>query len=113
MALFGRKKDEEDYEDEDELSVDEERSDRKLTRKFKDLKSENRKKRKEPPKPWGKKERILVLSIMALTLLISGVLALIARRDQIGVPTFNFNFEKPNFGSFSIFKEETIEIRKK
>lgn len=111
MALFGRKKDEydEEYEDEDEL-IEEEREDRKLTRKFKDLNKENRKKRKEPPKPWGKKERLMVLIILASTVLIAGILA-ISNQAHI-----SFNFSRPSFNldfsKINPFKEETIEIRK-
>lgn len=110
MGLFGKKK-EEEYEDEDEL-IEAEKEDRKLTRKFKDLNSENKKKRKEPPKPWGKKERLLVLSILVITVVLSGILALTARG-------FNFpNFSKvkisfPKFNFENIFGEETIVIGKK
>jgi hypothetical protein len=52
MGLFGRKN-EEEFDEEEGFSEEEELKDRKLTRKFRDLKSENRRKRKEPPKPWG------------------------------------------------------------
>ena len=117
MALFGKKKEElDEYEDEDGL-VEEERQDRKLTRKFKDLKSENKKKRKEPPKPWGKTERLLVLAVLLVTLLVSGILFVTSRGFQS--PNFSFDsfqniqFSKFDFSNLNIFKEETIEIRKK
>jgi hypothetical protein len=113
MALFGRNKDEDEdgeYEDEDEL-IEEERQDRKLTRKFKDLKRENRKKRKEPPKPWGKKERLTILIIIISTVLIAGILA-VSNQAHI-----TFNFAKPSFSfdfsKLNPFKEETITIQKK
>lgn len=125
MALFGKKKEElDEYEDEDGL-VEEERQDRKLTRKFKDLKNENKKKRKEPPKPWGKVERLIVLVVLVITILISGGLYLISRpnlqfvnnpglsNNNLQINTKNFQFPKINFDSLNIFKEETIEIRKK
>lgn len=101
MALFGRKK-EEDYEDE-------ERDFEKTPRKIRDLKPENKKKRKEPVKPWGKKERYIVLSILLGTVLVSGVLALTARDLKLpGLPRlspFSLNFSNP-------FREEVINVGK-
>lgn len=114
MALFGRgKKDDEDeeYEDDDELEVEDERKDRKLTRKFRDLTPENKKKRKEPPKPWGKKERLTVLVILVSSILIAGILAISNQAHlnfNLSKPSFSFDFSKLN-----LLKEETIEIRKK
>jgi hypothetical protein len=110
MALFG-KNGEEDYEDEDELLADEEKEDRRFTRNFKDLKPENRRKRKEPPKPWGKKERLLVLIFLLVTVVVSAVLALSATSRSFS--GFHINLSKPDFSFLNIFKEETIEIRKK
>lgn len=85
----------EDYEDEDSSydeastyarasadgSEDEGRRRRRRLsdREFKDLKSEYRKKRKEPKKPWGRKERLFVLTAILLTAGTSGILALSAR----------------------------------
>lgn len=117
MAFFNRKQ-EEEYEDEDELIIDEEKDNRKFTRKLKDLNSENKKKRIEPPKPWGKKERLLVLIFMAGTILVSGILYLMSHSD-LESPNIDFqsikNFQLPrlNFSFPNIFKEETIEIYKK
>jgi hypothetical protein len=114
MALFGRGKkedDDEEYEDDEELEIEDEREDRKLTRKFKDLKRENRKKRKEPPKPWGKKERLMILIILLSTVLIAGILAFSNQAHislQFGKPSLNLDFSKLN-----LFKEETIIIQKK
>ena len=113
MGLFGKKK-EEDFEEDEELELEDDLQDRKLTRKFKDLNSENRKKRKEPPKPWGKQERLIVLSVLVATLVISGVLFLTSNTNiSFKFPDFSFSFSKPDFSSFNIFKEETIEIRRK
>lgn len=113
MALFSRNENEdEEYEDEEELDLEEERQDRKFTRKFKDLKSQNKKKRKEPPKPWGKKERFMVLAIMAATIIIASALAIIAR----GANFSGFSklaLPKIDFPSLNFFKEETIIIQKK
>lgn len=95
MRLF-RKKDEEEI-DEEEL-IDE-----KLpSKRFRDLKPENRKKRKEPPKPWGKKERLVVLFVFAGTIVLSGILAASARSWKLpGLP-------KLTMPSFNLLKEETI-----
>ncbi len=94
MAIFGRNR-EEDYEDNSRL---------------KDLKPENKKKRKEPPKPWGKRERYLVLIAFLSTVLISGILALTARDYKFpGLPRLKFS----GFNLGSPFREETITIGKK
>lgn len=120
MKLFKRKKEDEEYDD-DELEVDEERGERRLTRKFRDFKPENQNlsagrqgKRKEPPKPWGRKERLIVLVALILTILISGILTLTShRRIFPGFSKFSFNFKKLDFRHLNIFGEETFEIRKK
>src|SRR4030042_2609872 len=75
-------------------------------RAFRDLRSENKKKRKEPPKPWGKFERILVLIIVLITAGTSAVLALSARAwklpglPRIAIPRISI--------SIPFFGEETI-----
>ncbi|KKQ92670.1 MAG: hypothetical protein UT58_C0012G0011 [Microgenomates group bacterium GW2011_GWC1_39_7b] len=112
MGIFGRKN-EEDYDEEDGFREEEELKDRKLTRKFKDLKPENKKKRKEPPKPWGRRERITLLIIILMTVLISGILTLTSESKRfLNLPKLNFSFPKINFGSLNFFKEETITIKK-
>lgn len=121
MALFGRKKDRDedddrdDYErDDEELDLKEKLEERRLKRRLKDLKAENKKRRKEPPKPWGKKERMMVLIIFGVTILISAFLAISSR--GIGGIDFSgpsFSLKAPDFGSLNIFKEQTIEIRKR
>lgn len=90
MALFGRNKNE-DYEDEDESP-----------RKIRDLRPENRKARKEPPKPWTKRERMIVLIAILITVVTAAILAFSNQAH------LSFNFPKIN-----LLKEETIEIRKK
>jgi len=102
MRLFGKKKD-----DDEDLDEEEELEEKIHSRKFKDLKSENRRKRKEPTKPWGKKERLIVLIVLALTVLLSVFLAAQSR-----------GFNLPHFPKMSEFKfpfggEETIIINKK
>jgi beta-lactamase class A len=103
MALFGKKKkkDEEDDDldekdskkkgkrgddddDSDEMIPTSLRRKRIEDKEFKDLKSENKKKRKEPPKPWGKKERLFVLIALLVTAGGSGFLALSSREWKLG-----------------------------
>lgn len=111
MALFGRSKDEdEDYEDEEIDEEEEERGERRLKRKFKDLHSENKRKRKELPKPWGKQERFTILIILAATIIIAAFLAISSRLSAGG--NFKPSLPKINLDSLNIFKEETIIIQK-
>lgn len=70
--------------------------------KIKDLKPQNKRKRKEPVLPWGKKERLFILSLLVITVFVSVF--------------FSFssgNFEVPRLPNFSldnIFKGETVII---
>ena len=123
MALFGRKKKKDEEDDDDELDTkkkgkhgdddDDEMIPRSLRRKriedkeFKDLKSENKKKRKEPPRPWGKKERLFVLSALILTAGGSGFLALSSREWKLaGIPRIEApKVEVPFMGSDTIVIE--------
>src|ERR1035437_4777575 len=102
MALFGKKKEvevEEEFDEETNFT----------RRKIRDLNPENKKKRKEPPKPWGKRERISVLIILLVTVIISAILTIVAS-GPIG---FNLSLPKFDFSSLNIFKEQTIIIQKK
>lgn len=108
MALFGRKKDEE-FEDEDEFDEEIGRGDRKFTKNFRDLKPQNKRKRKEPPKPWGKKERVIVLTVLVVTVIVSAILAFGAANKN----TLRLNIPKFDINSLNIFKEETIIVGKK
>lgn len=107
MALFAKKdNDEEEYEG-DEL---EEKLFRKKPRSkdFRDLKPGNQKKRKEPRKPWGKKERFFVLFVILVTAGISGFLALSSRSWKLpGLPRLNFKIPEI---SIPFLGEETIVI---
>ncbi|HJY98461.1 MAG TPA: hypothetical protein VJ227_01980 [Patescibacteria group bacterium] len=111
MAIF-KKREEEDLEDEEELTREERKKDRKFSKKFKDLNPKNRKKRKEPPKPWGRFERLLVLIVFAATFIVSAILA-ISARGGFSPGSLKPDFSKINFDSLNVFKEETIIIRKK
>ncbi len=66
--------------------------------KFKDLNPKARKKRKEPVKPWGRKERVVVLVSILFTALSSLVLAFSSRDWKLpGLPRVTLpeiNFEK-------------------
>jgi hypothetical protein len=104
MSIFGKKQ-----KDEDEEFEEEGRGNRKFTKKLVDLAPVNKKKRKEPPKPWGKKERMTVLIVLAATAVIALGLMISAKGDS-GI---RFNFPKPDFSFLNSLKEETIIIEKK
>jgi beta-lactamase class A len=108
MAFF-KKRDDGDNDEYEEDELDEPRPRKKTLkdRDFKDLKPENRKKRKEPKKPWGKKERLFVFLVLLLTVGISALLALSSRSWKLpGFPRLTI----PRF-SMPFFKEETIVIQ--
>jgi hypothetical protein len=109
MAMFGRKKDE-DIEDEDDFE-EEEGGNRKFTKKFKDLNPENKKKRKEPVKPWGKKERTIILVILLATVIISAILSF-STTFKIKFSDIRLEMPKFSLNSLNIFKGETIIIEK-
>ena len=97
MAMFGKRRDEEEYDEEYEVQTP--------RRKIRDLKPENRKRRKEPVKPWGKKERYVVLVILLVTVLVAVALGISAR-----------DFKLPGFPKIKIenpFKEEVIVVGSK
>ena len=117
MAIFGKKKSkEEEYEDDEEFEREERRDsleERKLRKQLRDLKAENRKKRKEPSKPWGRRERVIILIILGATILISAVLTISSRGvGGVSFSGFHLDVKTPNFGSLNIFKEQTIEIKR-
>ncbi len=108
MALFKRKEDE-DLEDDEDLIKEEEKENKKFKKKFKDLKPVNKKKRKEPPKPWGKKERLTILVILIVTILVPVILSLPARDFKLsGLPRLSIDLN--NFSLRNLFGEKTIEI---
>lgn len=106
MKLFGIK---DNLPEEEDNAVD---TGRKITKGLKDLKPENKKKRKEPPKPWGKRERFIVLAVLLATTIISAIL-LFGDSIKSNLGKINFNLPKIDLSSINIFKGETIEIRKK
>ena len=112
MAFFSKRKSFDSDRDSDEEYEDEKyetslRRRRPRSEEFKDLKSSNKGKRKEPKKPWGKGERIVVLLVILLSVGISGVLALSSRSWKLpGIPRLTF----PSFSLPPFFQEETIII---
>lgn len=105
MALFGKK------QEEVEEDIEEFEEGRKITRKLKDLNPENKKKRKEPPKPWGRKERIIIFLVLLATTLISAILLF---SNSFGYKTKKLELKFPNFNlnSINMFKGETIVVEK-
>jgi len=93
MGLFGKRKLEEEF---DELE--------ESPRKIRDLKPQNRKKREEPPKPWGKFERYVVLVALLFTVVTAIILTLYA--SGVRLPKINIDLSQ-----FNIFKETTIIVR--
>lgn len=117
MGLFGRKKSrEDDYDDPEDFEREFEQRKRdlrgnlKFKKKLKDLNPDNRRTRKTPQKPWGKKERLLVLAIFASSTLVAGFLAISSRGFKL--PNFpSLNIKDLNFSSFNPFREQTITTR--
>lgn len=108
MKFLGKK---EEFDEE----LDEEELERNFpsNRSFKDLKSENRKKRREPPFVWGRKERFVLLFVLFVTIFSSGVLAASARDWKLpGFPRIKVSSLSLN-SSLNPFKEETIIIGNK
>ncbi|HTK03248.1 MAG TPA: hypothetical protein VL401_00570 [Alphaproteobacteria bacterium] len=112
MGLFGKKQDPEEREIEDEeFELENDFETRKLKKQLRDLKSENRKSRQEPVKPWGKKERLIILVVMLVTILISGSLYLTSR-PNLQFSIHNLQLPKLELPDLDIFKEGTIIITK-
>ena len=79
-------------------------------RKFRDLKSENKKTRKEPVKPWGRTERILILAVLGLTVGVSAILGAIAR-GNINLPHISISGGVPAVSNISF--DQTFVFEKK
>ncbi len=108
-----RKEDEDFDDEEDELDDEDSEAEGKSRKKtlkskdFKDLNPKDRKARKEPAKPWGRKERLLVLFVIILTAGISAYLSLIATGWKF---SDILDFSKTSFSVSNLFKEEVIVI---
>jgi len=107
MALFGRNKNEEEYIEDEFDNEKSSKANKKFASGLQDLKSENKKKRKEPPKPWTKKERLIVLTILLISIITSTLLAYGSTikwsLGQLRMPGFNSNF-------LNIFQERECHI---
>ena len=116
---FGKRK-EEDVDDFDTEEDVEEGSIKLKGKKikdkdFKDLKSENKKARVEVQKPWGKKERFIVLAFFLATTIISAILGLSSRKWKLpGFPRFGVpNIELPVINQKKIIMEENnLDLKK-
>lgn len=110
MSIFQKRKEKNyKYEDE-EFEQDENRGPN--PRKFKDLKPENKRKRKEPPKPWGRPERLTILITILITIFTAGILSLSSRNFKLpGLP--RISLPSFNFGSDTIIIEGNKEGREK
>lgn len=90
MLGIGKKKkvEEEDFEELEQKKLPlKKRKLKKESEELKDLNPKNKSKRKEPPKPWGKSERILVLSLAFGTAAVAAVLGLSSRSWKLpGLP---------------------------
>lgn len=88
MSIFKRAVEEElDFDDEE--MEEEEKGGPLRRKKIKDLKPENKKKRKEPPKPWTKKERYLILYVLSGSIILALILFASARGWKLpGLPKF-------------------------
>ncbi len=96
----------EEEEEEIESSFAKRHSKRPSSQEFKDLKPQNQKRRKEPKKPWGKKERIILFLTILLTSLTSLFLLLSSYSWKIkGLPRIYIDLSKS-----PIFGEEVITL---
>jgi len=123
MAILRKRNDDEDeeYEDEEE---DYKRSKRKrrinkfASKEVRDLSPENKRRRKEPPKPWGKRERLIVFSVLVITVGASGILYLTSRAWKLpGLPRIKLpTISLPFLSQETIVIEgdsEKLEVQKK
>jgi len=112
MGIFrGRKKEkDEDYEESGERVVR-----RRSTRKSFNETKPGRRRKKEPPKLWGRKERLFVFAILTLTVGISATLSLSARSWKLpGLPRIKLpSISLPNFGERTIIIEGNKDDKRK
>jgi len=106
MFPFKKKKKDEEEEEllDDELPV---------KKKIRDLNPENKKKRKEPAKPWGKAERVLVLIVLGVTVGVSAIFSLVSNGNlAVQLPDLSGISSGKNF-SFGQVLGETFVFEKK
>lgn len=73
---------------------------------FKDLNPQNRKKRKEPKKEWGVRERVIILAVLFITASLSTMLALYSRSWKLANAP---RIQAPEI-SIPLVSEETIVL---
>lgn len=113
MAILKKRADYEEYRAEKEFG--EEGAKRRRIKRLKPLPKDDKvptgqrkRKRKEPQKPWGRKERLFVLIVLLLTVGASAILALSSYEWKLpGFPRI-----KISLPTFSFFGEETIVIER-
>lgn len=115
MTRFRDRREEYDDDSYEEESEEKGSRQKKLFRNkdFRDLNPRDKKARKEPKKPWGKKERILVLIVILVTAGLSAFLYL-SSHELLKTPDFSEikapKVNVPNLGEETIiYKKETIE----
>lgn len=112
MKRFRRRQ--EDYEEDggfEDGSEEGGNGHQKLFRKkdFRDLNPQDKKRRSEPKKPWGKKERLMVL----LTILITAGVSLALYISAIGFKTPKApDIKLPRVSTPNLFGEETVIYNK-
>jgi len=116
MALLRKRNDEEDEEYEDE--EEEYKKPKRIRKRIRDLNPENKKRRKEPPKPWGKRERLIVFCVLVITVGTSGILYLTSRAWKLpGLPRIKLpTISLPFLSQETIVIEgdsEKLEVQKK
>ncbi|MEK7497780.1 MAG: serine hydrolase [Patescibacteria group bacterium] len=95
--MFGKKEENETEEFDQEL----------VRRPIRDLKPENKKARKEPVKPWGKKERLTVLSVLLATFFVSALFAVLSSGFSVPkVSAPNISISIPNIKFEQTFVSE-------
>ncbi len=110
MGLFGRRKSEEELEDE---IYEEEEELRKTKRKLKDLNPQNKRSRKEPIKPWTKADRMLVGGVFFGTVVIALILFAFSVDWKLpGLPRIGFPTFKPDEDVLTINKEDRETAQK-
>ena len=114
MGWFGKKNKEEDFDDDDDIELEkrEAREGLRFKRKLRDINSENKKLRREPEKPWGIKERLIVLSVLVGTVFSSAMLLLSSYGFKVpNLPKLNFDLSSISF--INPFRAQTVTIGKK
>jgi len=104
MGFFGKKKKEENENKDFEGKGEKEKGIHIRSRKIKDLKPENRRRRKEPIRPWSKYDRVILVSLIVITFFSSFYFALSAKGFEFP------NVKEISFPKINFFSGETIVL---